>query len=67
MTWGRRLYFPFEERRAADFFALNNPSPSGWFEPTNLGYSDEHANHLTTEDDQFLRYILHIRHIINCP
>jgi len=26
MTWDRQLYFPFEGRRAEDFFALKNPA-----------------------------------------
>ena len=31
-TWGRRLYFPSDGRRAEDFFALKNPTSAG-FEP----------------------------------
>ena len=27
-TWDKRLYFPFEGRRAEDFFALKNPTTS---------------------------------------
>jgi hypothetical protein len=33
----RRLYFPYEGRRAEDFFALKNPTASAGFEPANLG------------------------------
>jgi len=29
-TWGPRLYFPSEGRRAEDFFALKNPDGFGW-------------------------------------
>ena len=36
-TWDRRLYFPFEGRRAEDFFGLKNPTASAGFEPANLG------------------------------
>jgi hypothetical protein len=44
LTSVRRLYFFSEERRAADFIALKNPSASVGFEPRNLGSNDEHAN-----------------------
>ena len=43
-TWGRRLYFPYEGRRAEDFFsALKNPRASVGFEPANLGTKGQHA------------------------
>ena len=42
-TWDRRLYFPFEGKRAGDFFALKNPTASVGFEPANLGTKDQHA------------------------
>ena len=42
-TWGRRLYFPSEGRRAEDFFALKNPTASVGFEPANLGTKGQHA------------------------
>ena len=40
---GRHLYFPSEERRAEDFFALKNPTASVGFEPANLGTKCQHA------------------------
>jgi hypothetical protein len=40
-----------EERCAADFIALKNPSPSARFEPAHRGPSDKHANNYTTEDN----------------
>jgi len=43
MTWDRRLYFPSEERRADDFFALKNPTALAEFEPANLGTKGQHA------------------------
>ena len=42
-TWDKRLYFPFEGRRAEDFFALKNPTASTGFEPANLGTKGQHA------------------------
>ena len=42
-TWDRRLYFPSEERRAEDFFALKNPTASAGFQPANLGTKGQHA------------------------
>ena len=42
-TWGRRLYFPSEGRRAEDFFALKNPTASAGFESANLGTKGQHA------------------------
>ena len=42
-TWDKRLYFPFEGRRAEDFFALKNPTASDGFEPANLGTKGQHA------------------------
>ena len=42
-TWGKRLYFPSEGRRAEDFFALKNPTASAGFEPANLGTKGQHA------------------------
>ena len=42
-TWGRRLYFPSEGRRAEDFFALKNPAASVGFVPGNLGTKGQHA------------------------
>jgi hypothetical protein len=41
--WDRQLYFPFEGRRAEDFFALKNPTPSAGFEPANLGTEGQYA------------------------
>jgi hypothetical protein len=46
---GRRLYFPYEGRGAADFL-----SPSAGFEPAKLVCSGNHANHYNTEDDSLL-------------
>jgi hypothetical protein len=37
MTWGIRLYFTSEGRRAADFYRPKIPSPSAGFEPATLG------------------------------
>jgi hypothetical protein len=48
---GRRLYFPSEGNRAADFMALENPSFSAGFEPANLESNDKHYNHYTAEND----------------
>jgi hypothetical protein len=42
-TWDRQLYFPSEERRAEDSFALKNPTASAGFEPVNLGTKGQHA------------------------
>ena len=42
-TWDRRLYFPYEERHAEDFFVLKNPTASAGFEPANLGTKGQHA------------------------
>ena len=42
-TWDKRLYFPFEGRRAEDFFGLKNPTTSAGFEPANLGTKCQHA------------------------
>ena len=42
-TWDRQLYFPSEERRAEDFFALKNPTASAGFKPANLGTKGQHA------------------------
>jgi hypothetical protein len=33
--------------------ALKNPSPSAGFEPTNLGCNGKHANHYTTDDNNY--------------
>ncbi len=44
VTWGRRLYFPFEGRCAEDFFfALKNPTDTAGFEPANMGTKGQHA------------------------
>ena len=43
-TWDRRLYFPYEGRRAEDFFALENPTALVGFEPANLGTKGQHAD-----------------------
>ena len=43
MTWDRWLYFPYEGRRAEDFFALKNPTASAGFQPANLGTKGQHA------------------------
>ena len=42
-TWGKRIYFPSERKRAEDFFALKNPTESAGFEPANLGTKGQHA------------------------
>jgi hypothetical protein len=42
-TWDQRVYFPSEERRAEDFFALKNLTASARFEPANLGTEGRHA------------------------
>jgi hypothetical protein len=44
MTWDRRLYFPSEGRRAADFFVLKKPTASAGFEPANLGTRGQQAS-----------------------
>ena len=55
-TWDRRLYFPFEGRRAEDFFsALKNPTASAGFEPANLGTKGQHA---TSRPPKPLSYML---------
>ena len=43
MTWDRQLYFPWQGRRAEDFFAPKNPMASAGFEPANLGTNGQHA------------------------
>ena len=42
-TWDKWLYFPYEGRRAEDFFALKNPTASSGFEPSNLCTKGQHA------------------------
>ena len=42
-TWGIRLYFPSEGRRAEDFFSLKNLTASVGFEPANLGTKGQHV------------------------
>ena len=42
-TWDRRLYFPFEGRRAEDFLRPKNPTASAGCEPVNLGTKGQHA------------------------
>ena len=42
-TWDRQLYFPSEERRAEDFFALKNLTASAGFKPANLGTKGQYA------------------------
>jgi hypothetical protein len=59
--WGRRLWFPSERRRAADFYLL----PSAGFEPANLGSNNKHANHQTTEDNNiWLSFAVFFRHML---
>jgi hypothetical protein len=36
-TWDRRLYFPSEGSRAADFYRPKNEMSSAGFGPVNLG------------------------------
>ena len=43
MTWDPRLYFPFEGRRAEDFFALKNPDGFGRVWTRELEYLKQHA------------------------
>jgi hypothetical protein len=45
----RRLYFPSEGRRAADFYRPLKSIASAGFEPVNFGSSDKDANHYTTD------------------
>jgi hypothetical protein len=40
--WQDDFYFPYEGRRAEDFFALKNPTASAGFEPANLGTKRQH-------------------------
>ena len=42
-TLDKRFYFPFEGRRAEDFFVLKNPTASAGFEPANLCTKGQHA------------------------
>jgi hypothetical protein len=44
-TWDRRLHFPSEGSRAADFITLKNLSSSAGLEPANLGFGGKYANH----------------------
>jgi hypothetical protein len=48
-TWGLRLSFPSEGRRAADFYRPWKFIVSTEFEPANFGSNVKHANHYTTE------------------
>jgi hypothetical protein len=52
MTWGRRLYFLSEERRAADFYRPWKYIASARFEPANLRFTGKDDNHYTT-----MRYV----------
>jgi len=42
-TWDRRLYFPFEGRRAEDFFRPKNPKATAGCAPANLDTKGQHA------------------------
>ena len=46
-TWDRRLYFPTEERRAEDFFALKNPvlNPRTWVPKASTLPLDHRSRH----------------------
>jgi hypothetical protein len=44
-TWGKRLYFPSEERHGEDFFARKNLTALAGSEPGILGTRGQHANH----------------------
>jgi hypothetical protein len=46
---GLAALLPSEGSRAADFCRPENQLPSAGFEPSSLGFSGNHANHLTTE------------------
>jgi hypothetical protein len=48
-TWGWRLYFLYEGRRAEDFYRSCKSFDSAGFHPANLGLNGKHANHYTTE------------------
>jgi hypothetical protein len=50
-TYGRRLYFPSEGSHAEDFIALKNLSSLAGFKHVNLGSSDKHDSHYTTDND----------------
>jgi hypothetical protein len=41
--WHPQFYFPSEEKRAANTFALKNPTASVGFEPAKLGSKGQHA------------------------
>jgi hypothetical protein len=41
-------------------FILKNPSSSAGFEPANLGFSDKHDNHWTTEDDSMPFHLMSV-------
>ena len=64
-TWGKRLYFPSEGRRAEDFFNVKNPTASAGFEPPNLGTKGQHATSrapkplFETRSDCFYKLSLH--------
>jgi hypothetical protein len=43
--------FPLQKGVLRIFIAIENLSPSAWFEPANLRSSGKHDNHYTTKDD----------------
>jgi hypothetical protein len=51
MTWGRRLYFPFEGNRAADFIALEVHRSWPCLNLRTFGSSGKHDNNYITEND----------------
>jgi hypothetical protein len=52
LTSYRRLYFPSDGRRAADFITLKNPSPLAWVESVNLGSSCYPLYHRKRQEGQ---------------
>jgi len=57
MTWDRRFYFPYEGRRAEEFFALKNPTASAGFQLK--------ASRLTL--DHLSRYLVIYTYSTNIP
>ena len=50
----KRIYFPYEGRRAEHFFALKNPTASTGFEPVNLGTKGQHATSRPPKPQQYV-------------
>jgi hypothetical protein len=45
----KRLHFPFEGRRAVDFYHAKKSIASAGFERANLASNGKHTNHYTTK------------------